>query len=411
MSTGDDDVLLPGTHPDAAPGGPLERALADLVRPGARVAVSDACGLPYVLAGPLSRVAARAGGVRLVLGWVPGPAPSLDPAAFADIRTVVGGPGLRALIESGAAHRVPARLSATPALLAGPLRPDLLLATVVEHPDGYRFGAEASWMRGLAAAGVPVAAVVSRSAPHAEAGPPLPDVTVLGTVDGPAGTPHTIETPPPTPTDEAIAAGVATLVPAGARVQFGPGRLAGALMAALDVPVQIDSGLLGDPVVDLDERGLLRGTPSSLALYGSPRLHAWAEGRGVVRPVEHTHDVSRLASDAGPLIALNVALEIDRDGQVNVEGVAGSAAGMIGGHPDFAAAATIGPGLSVIALPATHRRRPTLVDALGGPVTTPSHDVEVVVTERGCADLRGLARSERRRALDALWSGSPEPVE
>ncbi|MBC3190576.1 acetyl-CoA hydrolase [Pseudonocardia sp. C8] len=391
-----------------------ERGLRELVRPGARIALADACGLPSVLARPLSRVAARAGGIRLVLGWVPGPPPDLDPAAFADIRTVVGGPGVRRLVESGAAHRVPARLSALPALLAGPLRPDLLLATVVAHADGYRFGAESSWMRGLAEDGVPVAAVVSRTAPHAEAGDPLPDVTVLGEVDGDAGRPYAIEAPPPTPADRAIAEAVAALVPAGARVQFGPGRLAGALVTALDVPVHVDSGLLADPVVDLAERGLLRGTPSATALHGSARLHEWADrlgraGHGVVRPVEYTHDLSRLTTDPGPLVALNTALEIDLDGQVNVEGVAGSAAGMIGGHPDFAAAAARGPGLSVIALPSSHRGRPTLVEQLGGPVTTPSHDVDVVVTDRGTADLRGLGRDERRRALTALWRGAVGP--
>ena len=159
------------------------------------------------------------------------------------------------------------------------------------------------------------------------------------------------------------------------------------------------------------ERGLLLGTPSALALHGSRRLYDWADGlgragHGIVRPVEYTHDISRLSSDPGPLIALNTALEIDGSGQVNVEGVAGSAAGMIGGHPDFAAAAARGPGLSVIALPASHRGRPTLVEHLGGPVTTPSHDVDVVVTERGTADLRGLGRRERERALAALWSGA-----
>ncbi|OLL76177.1 4-hydroxybutyrate coenzyme A transferase [Pseudonocardia sp. Ae168_Ps1] len=390
-----------------------ERALDELVRPGARVAVADACGLPYALAGPLSRVAARrrddGDGVRLVLGWIPGPAPDLDPAAFVDIRTVVGGPGARALLDSGAAQRVPARLSAVPALLAGPLRPDLLLATVVADADGYRFGAESSWMRGLADDGVPVAAVVSGTAPHAEAGPPLPDVTVVGRVDGPAGLPHVVTAPPPTDADRAIAEQVAALVPVGARIQFGPGRLAGALVAALDVPVHVDSGLLADAVVDLDERGLLLGTPSSTALCGSERLYSWAGGpgrSGVVRPIEYTHDLSRLSTDPGPLVALNTALEIDVHGQVNVEGVAGSAAGMIGGHPDFAAAAARGPGLSVIALPSSHRGGPTLVERLGGPVSTPSHDVDVVVTERGTADLRGLGRDERRRALDVLWSGT-----
>lgn len=401
-------TAVDGRSGDADPAR-IERELAELVRPGSRVAISDGCGLPYALTAPLSRVAARAGGVSLVLGWVPGPAPDLDPAAFADVRTVVGGPGLRRLIESGAVARVPVRLSATPALLAGPLRPDLLLATVVRDDDGYRFGSDSSWMRGLAGAGVPVAGLVSRSAPHAEAGPPLPAVTVLGEVDGPAGEPHAIATPAPTPADERIAASVAALVPAGARIQFGPGRLAAALVAALEVPVHVDSGLLADPVVDLDRRGLLRGTPSAVGLYGSGRLHAWAHGRGVVRPVEYTHAVTRLATDPGPLVALNTALEIDRDGQVNVEGVGGSAAGMIGGHPDFCAAAASGSGLSVIALPAAHRGRPTLVDTLGGPVTTPSHDVQVVVTEQGVADLRGLGRSERRRALDALWAGGAGP--
>jgi acyl-CoA hydrolase len=37
-------------------------------------------------------------------------------------------------------------------------------------------------------------------------------------------------------------------------------------------------------------------------------------------------------------------------------------------------------------------------------VTTPSQDVDVVVTERGAADLRGLDRPARRAALRELWS-------
>ncbi len=171
------------------------------------------------------------------------------------------------------------------------------------------------------------------------------------------------------------------------------------------MPVRVDSGLLADPVVDLDERGLLLGTASATALHGTRRLYDWAHGRGVLREIEYTHDISRLTGgpDDPPLVAMNAALEIDVDGQVNVEGIGDAASGMIGGHPDFAAAAARGGGLSVIALPSTHRGRPTLVERLGRPVTTPSHDVQVVVTERGSADLRGLGRTERRRALAELW--------
>ncbi|BBG00123.1 MULTISPECIES: acetyl-CoA hydrolase/transferase C-terminal domain-containing protein [Pseudonocardia] len=382
-----------------------ESALAALVSNGSRVALADGCGTPRTLHGPLSRVAAGRA-VSAVLGWHPAPAPDLDPAAFDDVRVLMGGPGTRAAVESGAAHVVPARLSAVPALLRGPLRPDLLVATVVRGPDGLRFGAEVGYLRGLVDSGTPVAAVLSHGSPCSDAGPALPAgaVTVVAeTAEGPAE----LTVPAPTTDDEAIARRVAALVPPGARIQVGPGRLAAAMAAAIEVPVRLDSGLLPDPVVDLDARGLLLDQPVSTYLAGTRRLYDWADGRALLHPVEHTHDIGRLsAAGAPPLIALNAALEIDVDGQVNVEGLGRSAAGMIGGHPDFAAAGARGDGLSVIALASLHRGAPTLVERLSRPVSTPSQDVDLVVTERGTADLRGLDRAERRRALLELWDGA-----
>lgn len=372
--------------------------LAAVVRAGTRVVLGDGCGAPSSLYAPLTEVA---DGVRLVLGWLPGPTDGLDPAAFADVRVVAGGPGLRRPIEAGLAHVVPCRLSAVPSLLASTLRPDLVIAQLVRGPDGLHLGTESSYVRGLVTAGVPVAAVLSSAAPIAEAGPPIPpeQVTVVGETDEP---PVVVPNAVPTAADETIARHIAALVPAGARVQVGPGRLAQAMVGALEVPVHVDSGLLPEPVVDLDEKGLLLSA-SAAYLCGTERLYDWAHGRGVLHPLEHTHDLGRLSSGA-PLIALNAALEIDYDGQVNVEGVGPVAAGMIGGHPDFAAAAARGSGVSVIALPSTVKGEPTLVERLSRPVTTPSHDVEVVVTEHGVADLRGLDRRERRAALAALWS-------
>ncbi|TDD33093.1 acetyl-CoA hydrolase [Actinomadura sp. KC06] len=382
----------------------LDDELARLVKPGARVALADGPGTPRILHGPLSRAAAGRG-VRLVLGWMPLPAPELDPGAFADVRVLIGGAGTRAMVEAGRAHAVPARLSAVPALLRGPLRPDLLVAAVVQRPDGLRFGAEVGWLRGLVDAGVPMAAVVSSGSPCADAGPPLRDamVTVIGeTGDGPGE----VAAPAPTDADMAIAGRIARLVPEGARVQVGPGRLAQAMVSALAVPVRIDSGLLPDPVVDLDAKGLLLDEPIAAYLSGTHRLHDWADGRPILHPVEVTHDMTRLSSpDLPPLIALNSALEIDVEGQVNVEGVGPAAAGMVGGHPDFAAAGVCGRGLSVIATASAHRGRSTLVERLSRPVTTGSHDIDVVVTDRGIADLRGLDRPERRRALLDLWNG------
>ncbi len=91
---------------------------------------------------------------------------------------------------------------------------------------------------------------------------------------------------------------------------------------------------------------------------------------------------------------------------MNVEGTTASTLGGIGGHPDFAAAAARSTGLSVVALATRHHGRPTLVDRLARPVSTPGHDVDVVVTEQGVADLRGLDRGERRDALLSLWGAA-----
>jgi acyl-CoA hydrolase len=116
-----------------------------------------------------------------------------------------------------------------------------------------------------------------------------------------------------------------------------------------------------------------------------------------------THDPGRLNA-SGAFFAVNSALEIDELGNVNAQGFGADLTGGIGGMPDFAAAASRSPhGLSVIALPSERNGRSTLVEQLSAPVSVPRSLVEVVVTEHGIADLRGLADAERADALRALW--------
>jgi hypothetical protein len=379
------------------------------------VALGDGFGAPLGVCGELAAAAADCGGVRLILGWMPRISAELDFTAFADARTCMPGWGLRAAIDAGVVSFAPVRLSAVPALMHGPWRPSLLVTTLVPAGDGVRggssgsagggsglaFGTEVSWQRAAIAAGALVAAVVSRRAPRADAGEPLPadQVTVIGETDEP---PEAMTEPSLTPAHRAIAGRVAALIPAGARVQVGPSPVATALLRALQVPVRIDSGLLPDAVVELDRRGLLIGTPVAAYLAGGPTLYDWADGRPLLHPLEFTHDLGRLSAE--PLFAVNTAVEIDLDGQVNVEGTADSVLGGIGGHPDYAAAAarSVG-GLSIVAVTSEHNGRPTLVSNLARPVSTPAHDVDMVVTERGSADLRGLSRSERRHALERMW--------
>jgi acyl-CoA hydrolase len=211
----------------------------------------------------------------------------------------------------------------------------------------------------------------------------------------------------PAEIDRRIAAHIATWIPEGARVQVGPGRLGAAVLDAVEVPVRVDSGLLPESIVDLDARGLLIEAFGAY-MVGTRRLYDWADGRPLLHPLEVSHDPGRLCSDEpAPLIAVNTAVEIDRAGQVNVEGTAGAVVGGIGGHPDYAAAgARSRRGLSIIAVASSHRGGSTLVETLSRPVTTASHDVDVMVTEHGSADLRGLDRDERAAAITQLWTGS-----
>ncbi len=383
---------------------PGQRArLADLIQPGMLVALGDGIGSPREVFAELSAAASAAGEVRLLLGWMPFAVSGLDFSAFADVRTVMPGWGLRRAAEAGLVRALPVRLSAVPALLGGPLRPELLVAALVPRPGGgLGFGTEVSWQRAAVAAGAAIAGVLAPDYPCCDAGPALPadQIAIIGET---AGQPAELAFSEPLAEHRAIAEHVAALIPEGARLQVGPGALGAAILAAVRAPVQIDSGLLTDGVADLDHRGLLTGEPTGAYLAGGSRLLDWARGRPLLQPVEYTHDPGRLSA-GGPFVAVNTALEVDEQAQVNVEALPGAAVGGIGGHADYAAAASRSPdGLSIVALPAASHGRTGLVRSLSGPVTTPGHDVDVLVTEHGAADLRGLDRMERARAVRSLW--------
>ena len=372
------------------------------LRPGMRVVVADGAGAPTDLLGPLSEAARSVGGISLVLGWCLSLPPDFEPGAFADVRTVMAGFALRGPVAEGAVRYVPDRLSGVPALLHGPLRPDLALVALRPRAGGWDWGSEVSWMRSLldlpdlrllveeddalpAASGEPSIAASRGAVVARSSRPPMPG-----------------STPEPDEVHQSIAAHVAPYVPRGARLQYGPGPVADALADVLEEPVAVRSGMLTDTVLRLSRRGLLIGEPSGSYLWGSPELYSWADGRAVVDRVERTH----MANPAGhhPVVSLNAALEVDHTGAVNVEQLGGRAVSGIGGHPDFALAGHVSTtGLSIVVTPSSREGVSTLVERLSGPVSTPRCDVDVVVTEHGAADLRGLDDSERRVALASVW--------
>lgn len=348
----------------------------------------------------LSAAAREAGSVRLVLGWLPAPVAGLEADAFSQVLALMPGWGVRDVLRSPTARFVPTRLAAIPSLLADTIRPDVLITRLVQRDGQLHFGTEVSWQRELADAGVPALAIVDSASPAASAEEPVDGVTVIGhSDDGPAVFPYQA----PEAVHGALADAVLRFVPAGARLQYGPGQLGTALLARTTVPLKIDTGLLTDAVVDLDGRGLLVGTPSATYLLGSERLYQWADGRRILRGIDHTHDLSRL-SHGDPFFAVNTAIEIDPYGQVNVEGVGDKVVGGIGGHPDYCAAGRQSrSGLSIIAVPSQFGGRSPLVEQLSRPASTPAYDVDLIVTESGHADLRGADWAQRRALITGLF--------
>jgi len=387
----------------------LTGALRDAMHPGVTVALGDGVGQLRCLddgtsiGAALSDAARAVGSVRLVLGWLPEPIDGLDPDAFAEVIALMPGWGVRDLLRSPKARFLPTRLAAIPALLADVLRPDVLVTRLARRDGVLHFGTEVSWQRAVIDSGTRTFGIVDTTAPAASAEPAFDPTTVevLGTVDG--GLARSPERPPE-PIHQALADAVLRFIPEGARLQYGPGQLGTALLQQARMPLHIDTGLLTDAVVDLDRRGLLAGTPSSTYLLGSDVLYDWTDGRPILRGIDHTHDLTRLSRGA-PLIAVNTAIEIDPSGQINVEGLGEKVFGGIGGHPDYCAAARMScRGLSIIAVPTRVNGRSPLVERLSRPVSTPAHDVDLIVTEAGYVDLRAADWSQRRTLISGLFA-------
>ncbi|MGA7132297.1 MAG: acetyl-CoA hydrolase/transferase C-terminal domain-containing protein [Mycobacterium sp.] len=384
-------------------------ALRAVLRPGMTVALGDGVGALRCVddggsvGAAVSAAAREVGSVRLVLGWLPAPVDGLDAEAFAEVVALMPGWGVREVLRSPKARFLPTRLAAIPALLAEVLRPDVLLTRLVGRDGVLQFGTEVSWQRAVIDNGTRTLAVIDTAAPAADAEPPLDPscVEVLGTVgSGPARVPQR----EPEPIHDALADAVLQFLPEGARIQYGPGQLGTALLRRAQVPLQIDTGLLTDAVVDLDRRGLLAGTPSATYLLGSESLYDWADGRAILRGLDYTHDLTRLSRGA-PLVAVNTAIEIDQYGQINVEGLGDKVIGGIGGHPDYCAAARMSSGgLSIIAVPTRVNGRSPLVEELSRPASTPAYDVDLIVTESAHVDLRAADWSQRRTLIAELFS-------
>ncbi len=157
-------------------------------------------------------------------------------------------------------------------------------------------------------------------------------------------------------------------------------------------------------------KGCYEGVSVATFAAGSEALYEWLhENRDVAfLPVDLVNSAEAIARNR-KMVTINGALAIDIQGQVVADTISGAQFSGIGGHEDFIA----GPALdledrSLLCFPSTYTHDGELRSRIvpwfdaGAVITTPRHQVDVVVTEHGAAELQGKTVHQRGEELAAI---------
>jgi len=223
---------------------------------------------------------------------------------------------------------------------------------------------------------------------------------------------------PPGPVEEAIAARIAPFVEEGATLQTGIGGVPNAVVEVLAKGAgggygvhseMFTNGLmrLHQAVKISNKKGVFDDVSMSTFAMGSRALYEWLHEQEAVRflPASVVNDPAIIARNR-KMISINGALSIDLYGQVVADSIGAAQHSGIGGHEDFlAGTGRVEQGRSLLCLPSSFqlggRTRSRIVASLdaGTVVTSPRHQVDVVVSEYGAAELAGRTVEERAIAL------------
>lgn len=225
----------------------------------------------------------------------------------------------------------------------------------------------------------------------------------------------------PSDVDRAIAENARAFIPDGATLQTGIGAVPSTIAALLaDGPgggYGLHTEMFTTGCMRLhqagkvsNEKALYPGVSVTTFAAGSAELYEWLDGNEEVAflPVELVNTPELIARNES-MVTINAAISVDVHGQVVADTIAGAQYSGVGGHEDFVS----GPGLSLngrslLCLPSTctvkgevRSRIVPWFDA-GTVITTPRHQVDVVVTEHGAAELMGKTVRQRGLALAAI---------
>lgn len=380
-----------------------EQAVA-LVEPGDRVFIGSACAVPRTLLAALEARRPAVPGVRLVHFLADGTGSRYPQEVF------FVGSELRGRVEAGVVDYVPLSSADLPALIAGGQhRVDVALIQVAP-PDAAgecSLGVSVDVTLAAALAARIVIAEINPLMPHT--GPsstiPLDRIAATVTVDGPiAEYVHQA-------VGEAarmIAPYVARLVPDGATLQIGLGRVPSEMLQHLRGrrDLRVHSDAVTDGLVDLLEAGVVRDGPASVVAsmaVGTRRLFDRLEDPVVdFRPIEKICGLRALTT-VERMVSVTQAFAVDLTGQVCADTDDGELYGGVAAQPVMHYAASRSPGgRAIVCLSTQFPDGASRIRAVLEPdeaVTIPRADVHYVTTEYGTAYLFGRSLRDRAVAL------------
>ena len=398
------------------------------VQPGQRVFIGTGCGEPVQLVSAMTKRAGSLANVELVQLITKGKAPYAE-KRYAECFTINSfyiGSNVRGMIQEGMGDYTPILMSDVPGLLNSgvlPLDVALIQITPPDERGKVSLGISVDIVRSAAENASLVIAEVNPNMPwtHGDSLMDIYDLDILVPVDEPIieRESHSLH-----PVSEKIAREVATLIPNGATLEFGLGRIPGvgrvpqAVMKCLHGKkhLGIHTEMISDSIIELIESGAVdgsrktvdRGRVTASFCMGSKKLYDYIDDNPLFcfRPTEYVNNSSVIGKQKR-MVSINMALEIDLTGQVCSDSVGGRFYSGIGGQVDFNRGASFSEhGRSIIAMPSTNEdgSRSRIVTTLqpGSGVVISRGTVHYIVTEYGVAYLHGKSIQERVMALISI---------
>ena len=374
-----------------------------------RLYIPGAGAEPLALADSLDKDPGLAKGMTFLGAWIPG-VNRTDWSRFGDgAETTFAAPDWAESRRAGRMKIRPLAYSQTWTwLCATPLDAAIIPVSPPNAAGDCSLSLTADFTTAITARPIPIIGLINRALPVIDGAPTVP-LSRFDWVVEDACPPPTYDPGVDDPTTVRVAQNTAALIPDGAVIQTGIGKLGAAVFSALTSrrELRIHSGMASDSVMDLLAAGALADIPGAItvgAILGTAGLgeQLARENRLLMVPVPETHGFERLSRIEG-LAAVNSAVEIDLFGQANAEQAAGRLISGVGGLSDFMRGAGAAPGgLPILALPSEtpNGKFSRIVARLPQGVTTLSRtEVAIVVTEHGSVDLRNLDMDARAQAL------------